>query len=153
MITQLQKKDSIEKNEKLNNTFINFENLLINLKEKDLPEDIISAVNESVAALNSFEGTDKAHLKAIVTEKSKILLILQKQLGLVPKNYYRNLWMALGMSAFGIPLGLCFSLILDNFAFLGIGLPIGIAVGIAVGSGMDVKAEKEGKQLNIDIYK
>ena len=68
---------------------------------------------------------------------------------LVPKFYYRNLWMVLGMSAFGIPLGVAFSMSIKNMAFIGIGLPIGMAIGMIVGTNMDKKAFDEGRQLDV----
>ena len=55
------------------------------------------------------------------------------------------------MSAFGMPLGVAFSVALDNFAFIGIGLPIGMSIGMALGAGMDKKAAKEGKQLDFKV--
>lgn len=53
------------------------------------------------------------------------------------------------MSAFGIPLGVAYVSIIGNMAFLSIGLPIGMVLGMAVGAGMDKKALKEGRQLDI----
>lgn len=55
------------------------------------------------------------------------------------------------MTAFGIPLGVAYGSITGNMAFIGIGLPIGMALGIAVGTGMDKKAMKEGRQLDIKV--
>ncbi|MBT8322649.1 MAG: hypothetical protein KJO94_04145, partial [Eudoraea sp.] len=72
-------------------------------------------------------------------------------LKIVTKNYYRNLWLALGMTVFGIPLGVAFGAAQDNMAFLGVGIPIGMAIGIGVGTAMDEQAKKKGKQLDIDL--
>ncbi len=81
--------------------------------------------------------------------------MIEKELKLVTKNHYRNTWLALGMAAFGIPLGVAFGTSLGNIAFIGIGLPNGLpnglAVGIAVGTGMDKKAFEEGKQMDLEI--
>jgi hypothetical protein len=70
---------------------------------------------------------------------------------LVPKDYYRSLWMTLGMSAFGIPMGVVFGISMGSMAYLGIGLPIGLVIGIAVGTAMDKKALEEGRQLDVEI--
>ena len=75
----------------------------------------------------------------------------EKELKIVPKNYYRNLWMVLGMSAFGLPLGVAFGLSLGNIGLLAIGLPIGMAIGTLVGSKLDKKALESGKQLDIEL--
>lgn len=76
---------------------------------------------------------------------------LEKEVKLVPKNHYRNRWLALGMAAFGLPMGVVFGISLGNMAFLAIGLPIGMAIGIAVGTGLDKKASEEGRQLDVEI--
>lgn len=55
------------------------------------------------------------------------------------------------MAVFGLPIGIIIGFALDNMAFLGIGLPMGLAVGIAIGTGMDKKAQEEGRQLDIEI--
>ena len=80
-----------------------------------------------------------------------MIQVLEKEQKLVPKNYYRKIWLILGMSAFGLPLGVVFGFALDNMAFLGIGLPIGMVIGMAFGAQMDKKAEKEGRQINMEM--
>ena len=79
----------------------------------------------------------------------RILKLIEKEQKLVPKNIYRNRWLAIGMSAFGIPFGVAFGISLGNMAFLAIGLPLGMAIGIAVGTDLDKKALKNGKQIDV----
>ncbi len=81
----------------------------------------------------------------------RILKLIEKEQKLVPKNTYRNRWMAIGMSVFGVPIGVAFGASLGNMAFLAIGIPIGMAIGIGLGTGMDKKALEEGRQLDIEI--
>lgn len=78
-----------------------------------------------------------------------LLEYAKRKLNLVPPKYYQNQWIGIGMIVFGIPFGLMFSTSLDNFAFIGIGLPIGLSMGIAIGAEKDKKAKAEGRQLNI----
>ena len=59
--------------------------------------------------------------------------------------------MVLGMSAFGIPMGVLFGLSIGNMGMLGIGLPIGMAIGVGLGSSMDKKAYNEGRQLDFVV--
>ena len=77
--------------------------------------------------------------------------MIEKEEKLVPKNAYRTRWMAIGMSVFGVPIGMAFGASLGNMAFLAIGIPLGMAIGIAIGAGMDKKALEEGRQLDIEI--
>jgi hypothetical protein len=76
---------------------------------------------------------------------------LEKELKVVPKNYYRTLWMALGMSAFGLPIGTAIGLFLGNIGLLAVGLPIGMGIGAVVGTNMDKKALAEGRTMDIEI--
>lgn len=73
------------------------------------------------------------------------------ELKLVPKNYYRHLWIGVGMAAFGIPIGVTFGSVLGNMGLLGAGLPLGIAMGAGVGARMDKKAAEEGRQLDLEL--
>ena len=96
-----------------------------------------------------FEGTEKEQTKIIKKSYHRILSLIKKELGLVKKNHYRTLWMSLGMSIFGVPIGAGISVVLDNFAMIGAFIPIGMGIGMALGTGMDSKAAKEGKQLDL----
>jgi hypothetical protein len=56
--------------------------------------------------------------------------------------------MAIGMALF-LPAGFILSIAIDNFAFIGIGLPIGVAVGVAIGEGLYQRKLKErGNESN-----
>ncbi len=61
------------------------------------------------------------------------------------------MWLALGMSAFGIPIGVAIGLSVGNPGLLATGLPIGMGIGMAVGASMDKKAKETGKQLDVEI--
>ncbi|MBT8320619.1 MAG: hypothetical protein KJO90_02995 [Eudoraea sp.] len=109
----------------------------------------MKSLNSEIEATNAVSSSDKQFSRMLRKKKHAILKTLEKELKLVPKHYYRNLWMALGMSVFGVPLGVAFGASMDNMAFLGIGIPIGMVIGIGVGTAMDEKALKEGRQLNV----
>ncbi|HZH69617.1 MAG TPA: hypothetical protein VFD80_04115 [Flavobacteriaceae bacterium] len=150
-IIELNQKPGIDTNVKLKEAYVQFESLLFELRKKDLPEGLVRSVNQDIEALNSTSISGEAMRKIIKKTQTKMIKLLEKELKLVPKNYYRNLWLALGMTAFGLPIGVAFGTILGNMAFLGIGLPMGLALGLAIGSGMDNKAFKEGRQLDVEI--
>ena len=141
----------MEQDEKLKKSYAIFENLVDELKKKKIPEEILNPINQDIEEINSFSGSNKDLRKRIFKSQSNILKLIEKELKLVPKNFYRNRWLAIGMSAFGIPLGVAFGASLDNMAFLGIGIPIGMAIGMAVGAQIDQKAFEEGRQLNLEI--
>ncbi|WP_297335063.1 hypothetical protein [Algoriphagus sp.] len=150
-IKELKKRTGPDQNEKLMKAFVQFDNLLGELKKKDLSEDTVLLINQGVDQINSFSESEKELIKRIAKIQTGILSQVEKIHKVVVKNHYRNLWMALGMASFGLPLGVAFGMSLGNMAFLGIGLPIGMAIGIAVGSGMDKKASEEGRQIDLEI--
>ncbi len=150
-IEQLKSRPNANENKKLEKSHKCMQGSIDALNKKDLPSDISTMINQVVETVNSFSGTDKELIKAMKTANKTILKEVMQELKLVPKNHYRNMWMVLGMSVFGVPMGVTFSVSLGNYAFIGMGLPIGMAIGIAIGTGIDQKAEKEGKQLDIEV--
>ena len=150
-IIELQQKPDIEKNVKLKEAYIQFEKLLFELRKKDLPDGLVMSINKDIEELNTTSSSGDEMRKIIKKIQTKNIKLLEKEIKLVPKNYYRNLWLALGMASFGIPLGVALGASLGNMAFIGLGVPVGVPVGLGVGSGMDKKAFNEGRQLDVEI--
>lgn len=150
-IKALNKIPGIDQNEKLLNAFNQLDKVLIELKKKEVPDKIKITINNTIDELNSFKGSEKELKKQIRKAQSVIIKLIEKKLKIVPKNHYRNIWLVVGMSAFGIPIGLALGASQGNNGMLGIGLPIGMVIGIAVGTSMDKKALKEGRQLDLEL--
>ena len=123
--------------------------LIADLQKRSLPADLIQTINSKIEGINTSTLLGKPLEKLVSTTLSELLKLLEKELKLVPKYHFRNQWMVLGMSSFGLPLGVVFGMSIGNIALLGVGLPIGMAIGIAVGTSMDEKAKKEGRQLDL----
>ena len=121
------------------------------MKGKDIPDAVVENINTEIEKINSFAGTEKELKRLIKKTQFTIIQLIAKELNLVTKNHYRNMWMAMGMAAFGIPLVVAFGTSLGNRAFIGIGIPIGFAIGLAIGTGLDKKAAQEGRQLDVEI--
>lgn len=149
-IKELGKRSSIDQDKKLKCKLVNFEKLITELRKRKISSEIVISVNQNIEEVNSFYGSNKDLRKQICKSQSKILKLLEKDLKLVTRNHYRNMWLAIGMSAFGIPFGVAFGAILDNMGFIGMA-SIGMAIGIAIGTGMDKKAFEEGKQLDLEV--
>lgn len=150
-IKELIKRPSINQNKKLIRDYAQFDKLLTELKKKALPEEIVKYINTGIDQINSFSEPEKELKKKIKKTQADILKLIEKELKLVTINHYRNIWLALGMVVFGLPLGVAFGTSMGNMGLLGIGLPIGMAIGIAVGSSMDKKAVESGRQLDLEI--
>lgn len=119
------------------------------LEKKELTDDFIQHVNQLVDELNATESSNRSFAKLVRKAKTGISNRAFKDFKYVAKNYYLTMGLAIGMSVFGIPIGVMFSTALNNFAFIGLGLPIGMSIGMAIGAGLDKKAESDGKQLDL----
>jgi len=150
-ITELKINQNILTDDKVGRIFNQFKELLNELEKKNLTDDIIESINQEIDELNAIPHTNNDLKKIIKQKQSKIIKLIVTEMKIVPKNYYRNLWLAIGMSLFGAPLGLLFTLVLKNKGLFAIGIPTGMVIGIALGSGMDKKAFEEGRQLDMEI--
>lgn len=150
-IKELKNRPDIDQHKKLYASYIQFDKLLMELRKKELPNETVNSINDGIDQINSVSESEKVLRRLINKTQSRIIKLIEKEHKLVTKNHYRNTWLAVGMAAFGIPLGVAFGASLGNMAFLGIGLPIGMAIGIAVGTGMDKKAFEEGRQIDLEI--
>lgn len=144
IIEKLKIRNTIDQDKRLTKAVLKMQNLIEALNKKETPEEVVSTINKDIRLLKPFSGTDKEVRKTIRRTHSKILKLVEKELKWVPKNHYRTTWLAIGLAAFGIPLGAAFS-------NLGLGIPLGIVFGMVVGSQMDKKAKKEGRQLDIEF--
>jgi hypothetical protein len=146
MIQELKSRTRFE-NKRFTKCYAKFEQLISELRTRNISDNVKSFVNQQIEIVN--RNHDEKELKKQV-RKSMHLIIkkLEKEDKIVPKGYYKQLWLALGMSVFGIPFGVAFGAALGNMAFLGLGLPIGMTIGIAIGTQKDNDAAKNGRQLN-----
>ena len=149
--TELGERQNISNDIKMSKIYSQFRELLNELKKKELSQKIVAIINDSVRNINSSTLMGSQLRKLIKENQTSILKQTQKELKIVPQNYYRNLWMLSGFTVFGLPIGIIFGAIIGNMGLLVIGLPIGMAIGATIGLGMDKKAYKEGRQLNLEI--
>ncbi|MFW5656566.1 MAG: hypothetical protein ACOCXS_00585 [Bacteroidota bacterium] len=150
MIKQLEPKISVEEHKRLKLPYERLNTLLNELKNRDLSYDVSGTINDKVAEINAFGGTPKALSKLLTESHYNIITLVKNEEGLFPKNYFQNSWLALGLSVFGLPIGVVWMAIYDNAAFIGLGLPIGLVIGMFIGMQKDKKVKKENKQLNIE---
>lgn len=150
-IVVLKKREELSEFPKLIEIYTQFNEFINELNNRDFTDSTISFINREIEELNSETTNGNSFKKLIIKKQTRITKLIEKEYKIVPKNYYRNLWIVLGMAAFGIPLGVVFGIIMGNMGLLAIGLPIGMAIGFAVGAEMDKKAFKEGRQLNVEL--
>ena len=150
-ITELKSRPEIAENKKLYCAYSQLGKLVGILSQRELPSEVITPINKDIEDVNTTATTNKNFKSKIRKAQSSVIILLEKELNIVPKNHYRNKWLAIGMAAFGLPIGVVLGSSLNNMGLLGIGLPIGMAIGIAVGTKMDQKALAEGRQLDFEL--
>lgn len=148
---KLSTREQIIENVKKANFYSQLGTLLKAIDAIKLPKETNDFIDQEIEQLNAFSNEDKFFVKAIKEKENNIVKFLEKKHKIVPKKYYTKLWMILGMSAFGLPMGVAFGVIMKNMGLLGIGLPIGMRVGVGFGTYLDKKALKEGRQLDVEI--
>ena len=146
-ILELNPRFDLQNDPKSAAAFSQFSEMLKAVKEKELNSTVVTALNEGIQSINNTVLTGKYLTRLIKTKQQGILKLLEKEQKIVPKKHYQTLWMVLGMSSFGLPLGAAFGLALGNIGLMGLGLPIGMGIGLAMGTNMDKKALAEGRQL------
>ena len=150
-IIELKERKEFLENIKVSRIYMQFQEIIKELKKKELPDRIIELVNQAIEDLNSTPFIGNELRKLFRQKQDNILKLLETELKIVPKGYYQNIWLAIGMCVFGLPIGTVFGIITDNMGLIGVGLPIGIAIGIILGSNMDKKAFEEGRQLGVKM--
>lgn len=125
--------------------------LIRELNFREIPKDLAKRIDSKITFLNNLQDSQKDYVKKVKTVKEEILKWLEKELKLVPKNHYINMWTALGMSAFGLSLGSAMFAITSNPAFIAVGLPIGLGIGSMYGASLDKKAEAEDRVLKYSV--
>lgn len=151
MIKELIDHSYSSENMRLTNVYIQLRELLSELKKMELTPKVVEKINQDIQDLNDATVSSDELRKLAKRKQTDIVKRLEKELKIVPINYYRNLWLALGIAAIGIPIGVAVGAGSGNMGMLGIGAPIGMAVGLAIGTQLDKKAYKAGKQLGIEI--
>ena len=125
--------------------------LISELQKHNLDDGVVNIVNSNIETINNIpEGSSvlASHIKRVTKQ---IITHVEKTAKLTPINHYRNVWMSIGMAAFGIPLGVAFGSSIGNMGMMAVGIPIGLAVGLAIGTSKDKQAKESGHQLNIEI--
>ncbi|MCC4212929.1 hypothetical protein [Leeuwenhoekiella parthenopeia] len=125
-----------------------FQNLIKSLESEQLKPETVAYINTEIERVNMEFKNEKRFKKQLVKAKSDLLIFLEKNENLVAKNHYRRLWMVVGLSAFGMPIGIIIGLLVGNIALLGVGLPLGMVAGTILGTRLDKKAAAENRQLD-----
>ena len=150
-IQNLKDRPEIEENSRLRKKYVQLQKLITELRIKELNDGVVIIINDNINSINSISSLDNRFSKLLKNTQSKILKVIEKHHKLATENHYRNIWLALGIGAFGVPIGVVIGAITGNMAFIAIGIPVGFGIGIAIGTMMDNKLKDQGKQLALEI--
>lgn len=126
-IIELKRRKDMTISPKMDAVYSQFNELIDELNTRGLPDSTVSVVNREIEEVNSTAKVGNSMRRLLLKKQAKIVRLIEKEHKIVPKNYYRNLWLTLGMSAFGIPIGTAIGASVGNMGLLAIGLPIGMA--------------------------
>lgn len=147
IISDLEKKAEETDDVKLEKSLMDTAKLLAAIEKKGVPVEDLESHLSTLKNHLALEDLKRVYIQRVY---SQIVQLVQKKHGYVRPKHYQTQWMILGISLFGVPIGLIFSLVvLDNIAFMGLGFGFGMPIGIAIGMQMDKKAEAEGKVLDL----
>ncbi|MEL4454952.1 hypothetical protein [Lutimonas vermicola] len=149
-IHELITRPDLIQNKKLHKKFLQFDLLIKELNNKELPDAIIDTINNHIHKINSISASEKELNIQLRKSRLSILKLVEKELQLVAKNHYRNRYLGIGI-ALGVAVGGALGSGSGNHSLIGLGLPLGMAIGIAYGTKLDNKAKEEGKQLNLEL--
>lgn len=149
-IIELNKRPDLIQNKKLRDRFFKFEKLINELKKREIPNELVGAINDEIEKVNAISSSDKILKNQLRKSQLHILKKIEKGLKLVVKNHYRNMWLGVGM-ALGVAIGSAIGTGTNNMSLFALGLPLGMALGIAYGTSLDKKAKEEGKQLDVEL--
>lgn len=131
--------------------YIQLTQLFNELNKREVPDSVVNQLNHEIYEINQAIILNQGWKHVAKKKQHQIIKLIEKELQLVPKNHYKNMWLAIGIGGIGVPIGVALGSGLGNMAFLGLGLPIGLAIGIWVGKAMDQKASDEGRQLDVEL--
>ena len=143
----LQRKLDQTENKKLFKSLEWFKFAFLAISQKAVPSDRLQSIINQLEEAIQMREINRAKLGKI---KREFITTLETEHHLVFKGHYQQKWMLYGMM-FGIPFGTVFSTALNNYGFIGIGLPIGMAIGIALGTDKDKKAAEEDRVLDLAL--
>ncbi len=136
---------------KLTKRFTSLSNLIFAAGKHSLSDTLVTYFNREIELISQFPGSSEETTIKLGQVQKDFLEKLEKEQQLVPKNHYRKKWLPIGMVTFGLPLGVAFGLLVENMAYISLGLPIGLAIGTFFGVFLDQKAEKQGRQLDFEV--
>lgn len=141
----------LESNTRLYKKYLLVRDILDELQKRKLSASIVQRINREIDNINSTSSSEKELFIQLSRTQSKLRKIIRNDLKLATKNYYRDMYIPIGL-AIGIIINLLINQRTGSHVFVYIlSLLVGIGGGWATGTFFDKKAKKEGKQIDIEL--
>lgn len=150
-IKEINKPFKVEQRKRLVKRLSRLEALVNELNTREIPDETTAKINLEVDKVNSSINNTKYYMRQLRKALWNMLKVLEKDIKVTPKNFYRNRWMAIGISVFGVSFGTAFGASLGNMSYISIGIPLGMVFGMVIGASMDKKALESGRQLKFEV--
>lgn len=99
-ILDIEKTSTILNDEKLLKSHEQFQQLINQIRARELSADSVKIINENISLINTSALAGNKLQILIKKHQTVILKHIEKEYKLTTKNYYRNLWMLFGFTAF-----------------------------------------------------
>ncbi len=148
IIKELKHIENLQPSNRLTFTYHQFQQLLSELRRREVNSEVVAFINDEIDKINAVTKSDKAIRKQMMKSQVRVLRFMEQKQKLVVRKYYIKQWIALGFGVFGFPLGIAALYLFGNLV---IGMFLGVTIGMLVGYGLDRKAKKEGRQINMIV--
>ena len=158
-IIELQERENISDDVELSKQYAQMQEFLSELRERNLPEKVISIANQKIHEINTYAYDNKMLRKVIRIKQKDILHYIVQETNIVPKKFYKYRW-----ASFGVPMSIPFSAFTLAFFndYIGNGflstvlvnaffVIISASIGAYFGARKDKKAFSEGRQLKANV--
>ncbi len=95
-------KQDLLTNPKVNRLYMQLQDLLEKSDQKKLSDNAVQFINQEIEEINSANRFQSEIQKLIKQKQTLIIKFSEKEFKIVPENYYRNLWLAIGMTALDV---------------------------------------------------
>lgn len=133
--------------------FKKLDELIEELRQRKLPVEIISSINDGIRQINSLLDQNESIVdEKLIKVRSAILWILKVELHILPANYFRSRYSIYGILPFDLPLGLVLGGTMGNGYYIIAGFLIGLLLSRLWGSLRDNEIKKQNRQLRIQDW-
>lgn len=150
-LIKLKEVETSSKQNALYKTYLEYNHLLSEIKDFQLPDPIIRSINRDIEQLNYTSRSGGRKRRLIKQKINKVTKILRREVNIVPKRYHQSQWTMVGLLLLLIFIPIFIIYDISNSGLFALLIML-VALGcFFYGRSLDKKAKQEGRQLKINI--